>query len=298
MALTLKEIRENTVSARKLMERARKEKFALGAFNLDNQETLKAVARAALAKKSPVILEVSHAEIQSIGIQNIRDMVDNYKNELGIEIYLNLDHSPTIEAAIEGIESGFEFIQLDILSNNPDVSEEDIINQTKYIVEYARLTGAIVESEPHYFAEKGSRFNYEEVKKTFSSPDYVRNFIEDSGIDIFGVAVGNLHAEYNLPKTLDLELLAGIRNVVDCGLSLHGGSGTPEHYFKDAIELGVCKINVNSDIQIEFRDALEKVLKKNPDEISMAGLMDEVVAAVQKVVEEKIDLFGSSGKAV
>lgn len=107
-----------------------------------------------------------------------------------------------------------------------------------------------------------------------------------------------MHSEYNLPKTLDLELLADIASAVKCGLSLHGGNGTPEHYFKDAIDLGICKINVNSDIQIEFRDALEKVLKKNPDEISMARLMDEVVSAVQKVVEEKIDLFGSSGKAV
>lgn len=166
MALALKEIRENTASARKLIERARKEKFALGAFNLDNQETLKAVARAALAKKSPVLLGVSYADIQSIGIMNIRDMVDNYKSELGIEIYLSLDHSPTIEATIDAVESGFEFVQLDILSQQ-GVSEEDIVDQTKYIVEYARLTGAIVESEPHYFAEKGSRFNYEEVKKNF-----------------------------------------------------------------------------------------------------------------------------------
>lgn len=297
MALTLREIRENTANARKLLERARNEGFALGAFALDNQETLKAVSRAALAKKSPVLIEVNHAEIQSLGIQNIRDMVDNYKHELGIEIYLNLYHSPSIEAAIDGIEAGFEFIQLDISQTDSKVTDEDILSQTSYIVDYARLTGALVESEPRYFSKSGNRVKYEEVKDTFSTPEYVKSFVESTGVDIFDINIGNLHGVYDLPKILDLELLADIRNSSDCAFSLHGGSGTPEHYFQDAIKLGVNKVNVNSDIQVEFREALEKALKQNPDEISMSKLMDEVISAVQKIAEEKIDLFGSAGKS-
>ena len=100
MPLTLRQIRENTQDARGLMQRARKEKFAVGAFNLDNQETLKAVVRAAIAKKSPVLVEVSQGEVESLGLDNVRDMVDNYKEEFGIEIYINLDHSPSVESAM------------------------------------------------------------------------------------------------------------------------------------------------------------------------------------------------------
>ena len=151
MPLTLRQIRENTQAARGLMQRARTEGFAVGAFNLDNQETLRAVVKAAMAKKSPVLVEVSQGEVDALGLDNIRDMVDNYKAEFGIEIYINLDHSPSAESAIAGIEAGYEFIHIDISQARHDATEEEIINETRTVVEYARLTGALVESEPHYF---------------------------------------------------------------------------------------------------------------------------------------------------
>lgn len=301
MPLTLRQIRENTEAARNLMQRARAEKFAVGAFNLDNQETLKAVVRAAVTKNSPVLVEVSHGEVQSIGIENVRDMVDNYKRELGVEIYLNLDHAPTLEAAIIGIENGFEFIHIDISQADHDAPEEEIIEKTKFIVNYARLTGALVESEPHYFAggsEKfKKKFNYDEIKKTFSTPEGARRFVEATGIDTYAAAIGNLHGVYPVPKVLDIDLLKRIREAIDCNISLHGGSGTPEHYFKEAVGVGVSKININSDMRAEFRSSLERALKENPDEISVAKLMDEVISSVQQIVEEKIDVFGSAGKA-
>ncbi len=301
MPLTLKKIRENTEAARQLMERARAEHFAVGAFNLDNQETLKAVVRAAVAKQSPVLVEVSHGEVEALGLDNIRDMVDNYKKELDLEIYINLDHSPTVEAAKAGIEAGFEFIHIDVSQANHEATEEEIIAATKEVVEYARLTGALVESEPHYFGGGSAlfkeAFDYEEVKKTFSTPEGTKNFVDATGIDTFAAAIGNLHGSYPVPKILDLDLLQKLRDSVDCNISLHGGSGTPLHYFVDAAKIGVTKININSDMRLAFRNTLDKVLKENPDEIAVIKLMNEVIAAVQSVVEEKIDAFGSAGKA-
>lgn len=301
MGLTLRRIRENTLAARELMERARNEKFAVGAFNLDNQETLKAVVRAALAKNSPVLVEVSKGEVDALGLDNIRDMVDNYKSEFGIEIYINLDHSPSVEDAIDGIEAGFEFIHIDISQSRKDAPEEEIINETRQVVDYARLTGALVESEPHYFGGSSNlhkeEIDYDEIKKTFSTPEGAASFVEATGIDTYAAAIGNLHGKYPVPKVLDLELLEQIRKAIDCNISLHGGSGTPEHYFKSAAKIGVSKININSDMRVAFRNTLEKVLKDNPDEFAVVKLMDEVVGAVQEVVEAKIDAFGSAGKA-
>lgn len=300
MPLTLKEIRQNTNSARELMKRARAEKFAIGAFNLDNQETLKAVVRAAVAKESPVLVEVSHGEVKAMGLDNIRDMVDNYKQELGIEIYINLDHSPSVEAAKAGIEAGFEFIHIDVSQANHDATEEEIIAATKEVVEYAKLTGAIVESEPHYFGGGSAlfkeAFDYEEIKKTFSTPESSKHFVEATGIDTYAAAIGNLHGSYPVPKMLDLELLASIQEAIDVNISLHGGSGTPLHYFVSAAKIGVTKININSDMRLAFRNTLQKVLEENPDEIAVIKLMDEVIEAVQAVVESKIDAFGSAGK--
>lgn len=301
MPLTLRQIRENTAAARDLMNRARSEHFAVGAFNLDNQETLKAVVRAAVAKESPVLVEVSHGEVESLGLDNIRDMVDNYKHELGIEIYINLDHSPSVEAAKAGIEAGFEFIHIDVSQAKHDATEEEIIEATREVVNYAQLTGAIVESEPHYFGGGSAlfkeAFDYEEVKKTFSTPEGSRYFVEATGIDTYAAAIGNLHGSYPVPKILDLELLQAVRGTIDVNISLHGGSGTPLHYFVDAAKIGVTKININSDMRLAFRNTLEKTLKEHPDEIAVIKLMDEVISAVQAVVESKIDAFGSAGKA-
>lgn len=300
MALTLRQMRENSSSARELMKRARAEHFAVGAFNLDNQETLKAVVRAALAKKSPVLVEVSQGEVDSIGLDNIRDMVDNYKAQVGIEMYINLDHSPSVELAFAGIEAGYEFIHIDISGANHQATDEEIISKTIEVVDYAKLTGAMVESEPHYFGGSSNahkeKINYDEIKQTFSTPQGAKQFVEATGIDTFAAAIGNLHGKYSVPKILDLELLKKIRSSIGCNISLHGGSGTPEHYFIEAAKIGASKVNINSDLRIAFRNTLEKVLREHPDEYAVVKLMDEVVEAVQEVVENKIDAIGSAGK--
>lgn len=302
MGLTIAEIRDRTTRARHLMQRARQQKFAVGAFNIDNQETLIAVSRAAQKLNAPVLVEVSQGEVDALGIENIRDLVDNYREEYGIEMYVNLDHSPNVEACKRAIDAGFEFIHIDISQADHDAPASEIIEKTREVVEYARFTGALVESEPHYFAGGSNvhteTIDYEAIKKTFSTPEGARDFVEKTGIDTFAAAIGNLHGKYPVPKELDLDLLAQIREAIDCNISLHGGSGTPLHFFEDAAKIGVSKININTDMRVAFRDTLEKVLRENPDEYAVVKLMPQVYGAVQVVVEEKIVAFGSKGKAV
>jgi fructose-bisphosphate aldolase class II len=287
--------------ARELMERSRRERFAVGAFNVDNQETLVAVARAAQAKESPVLVEVSQGEVDAIGLANMRDLVDNYRAELGIEMYINLDHSPSVEAAKAGIDAGFEFIHIDLSQAKRDATDEEIIAATRQVVAYARTTGALVESEPHYFGGSSNvhteDIDYEEIRKTFSTPEGARAFVDATGIDTFAAAVGNLHGRYPVPKQLDLDLLGSIRDAIGGYISLHGGSGTPGHFFASAAEIGVSKINLNSDMRYAYRTTLERQLREHPDEYAIVRLMGPVIRAVQDVVEEHIDLYGSAGKA-
>ena len=303
MPLTLREIRRNCQQARERMAQARVEKWAFGAFNLDDEATLKAVVQAASKKQAPVLVEVSQGEVDDIGLDNVRDMVDNFKYQYGVEIYVNLDHSPSVEAAKDGIEAGFEFIHIDVSQANHDASDEDIIAATKEVVEYAKLTGALVESEPHYFGGSSNvhkeKINYDEIRKTFSNPETAKHFVETTGIDTFAAAVGNLHGKYPVPKVIDLELLQQIRDAIDCNISLHGGSGTPGHYFRDAVNIGVTKVNINSDMRYVYRTTLEKALKENPGEFGVAKLIGkEVVDEVQKVVESKLKDFNSAGRAL
>lgn len=302
MPITLQQVRANCAKARKRMDAARSGHWAFGAFNLDDQATLIAVARAAQKLNAPVLVEVSHGEVSDIGLENVRDLVDNIKYEYGIEMYVNLDHSPSVEEAKKGIDAGYEFIHIDVSQANHDASDEEIIAATREVVEYAKFTGALVESEPHYFGGSSNlhteTIDYAEIKKTFSSPEGAKAFVAATGIDTFAAAIGNLHGKYPAPKKLDLQLLQDIRDAIDCNISLHGGSGTPGHYFESAVKIGVTKININSDMRVVYRQTLEKVLAANPGEYSVAKLVNkDVVNAVQAVVEEKLATFNSAGKA-
>lgn len=290
------------------MERARGEKFAVGAFNIDNQETLIAICKAAQKFQAPVMVEISNGEAQALGLENVRDMVDNYKKEYGIEVYINLDHSPTVEAAKTAIDHGYEFIHIDISQAHKDdpgsITDKEIVAATKEVVDYATvISGALVESEPHYFGGSSNvhkeAFDYDEIKKTFSTPKGSKDFTKATGIDTFAAAVGNLHGSYPVPKVLDLKLLEQVRRALpkDVNISLHGGSGTPGHFFEDAIQIGVTKININSDMRKAFRTTLERQLKENPDQFAVMKLMGEVMDAVQAVVEDKLKSYNSTGKA-
>ena len=295
-------MQENVRRARELMARSRKMHFAVGAFNVDNQETLLAIARAAQVKRSPVLVEVSQGEVEAIGLANVRDMVDNYRAELGIEMYINLDHSPSVEAAKAGIDAGLEFIHIDLSQAKKNAADEEIISATRAVVTYAAATtGALVESEPHYFGGSSNvheeNIDYAEIRKTFSTPEGAKAFVAATGIDTFAAAVGNLHGLYPVPKQLDLDLLRQIRSAIDVNISLHGGSGTPGHFFQAAAQIGVSKINLNSDMRYAYRTTLEQQLRAHPEEYAIVRLMAPVVRAVQDVVEAHIDLYGSAGHA-
>lgn len=302
MGLSIRQIRDNTVRARHLMQRSRTQHFAVGAFNIDNQDTMIAVMRAAQAKNAPILVEITADEVKALGLDNIRDMVDNYRLEYGTEVYINLDHSPSVDDAKRGIDAGFEFIHIDVSQSNHEATDEEIIAATKEVVEYAKFTGALVESEPHYFGGSSNLhtedIDYEEIKKTFSTPEGAKAFVDATGVDTFAAAIGNLHGKYPVPKELDLELLQRIRDVLDCQISLHGGSGTPLHFFEEAAKIGVSKVNINSDMRYAFRTTLEKTLADNPDQYAVVKIMEPVRQAVQAVVEEKIAAFGSADKAL
>lgn len=298
----LKEIRRSTSKARQLMLRAHQQRFAVGAFNIDSQDILISVIKAAAELRAPVIINLSEAEVEAIGLENARDLVDNYKEEYGVEAYLNLDHGPSVRLAKEAIDAGFEFVHIDISQHDHSAPLDEIIKKTKQVTEYARFTGAIVESEMHYFAGSSNfheeNIDFEEIKKDFTDPRSALDFVHQTDVDIFAASVGNLHGSYPVPKQLNLVLLQQVCDMLPCSVSLHGGSGTPLFYFEEAAKIGVNKININTDVRIAHRKALEKALEENPGEYSVMKLMKVVEEATQKVIEEKIKAFGSAGKAI
>jgi ketose-bisphosphate aldolase len=283
------------------MARSHAEGFAIGAFNVDNLETLLGIARAAQATAAPAFIEASASEVAVLGLANLRDIVDNLVDELGVELYLNLDHAPSVDAAVAAIDAGFELVHIDVSQADHHASDETIVAATRRVVDHARTTGALVEGELRYLPGSSTVHRLppdtEAVAASLSSPDTARAFVEATDVDTFAVGIGNLHGLYAHPKALDLHLLARIRAATHAYLSLHGGSGTPDHIYAAATRGGISKINVNSELRYTYRTTLEREFAEHPHEFATVKLVGPVIDAVQAIVEAKIVAFGSAGRS-
>lgn len=286
------------MSAREWLEKAKREKFAIGAFNVGNLETFKAIVLASANKKSPVIIESSPGETEWMGADNIVDLARNYSQEFGIPVLVNLDHAQTLDECIQAITAGYDLIHFD----GSKLPLNENIEITKKVVDLAHQKGLTVEVEIDHIT--GSSEVHKEAAETeaakgnFSDPGRAKEFMAVSGADIFAAFFGNVHGVFlGGDENLRLDILESIVAVLpDKFFSLHGGSGIPDEQVQSAIQRGIVKVNINTEMRQAFKDTLEKVLQQNPEEYAMYKNEGPVIEAVQKVVEHKIDVFGSANK--
>ncbi len=284
------------MNAKDWFTKARNEKFAVGAFNVGNLETLEAIVAAAKNKKSPVIIEASPGESGFMGYNNLVDLVQNYKDE-GVAIILNLDHATEFEKVKTAFEAGFDYLHFD----GGEYEFEENVKIAKQIVDMAHAKEIMVEGEVDHITgssamHTGEKIAVEQAKGHYSDPQKAREFVERTGVDTYASFIGNSHGLYADEKRLDLNRLKEIREAIPSTfLSLHGGSGVNQDDIRAAVEIGINKINVNTEMRSAYRKELEEQLKANND-VAMYKLYPEIIKEVQEVVEEKIDLFGSANK--
>jgi len=279
-----------------ILTRAKNEGYALGAFNSGNMEVLKAIARASFNQQAPLILETSAGEIEYLGMKNFLSLVENYRQENNLQILTNLDHGPGLEECQNAIENGYNLIHFD----GSALPYEENVKITKILVEQAHEKGLLVEAEmDRIMGESKAHLETPEsiqAQSSYTDPEKAAAFVAATGCDILAVFIGNLHGVYQQEPRLDLERLGLIAEKVPCFLSLHGGSGLFAEDVQKAIQIGrIVKININTELRLAYRSTLENVLRGS-DEVALYKIMPPVIAAVQKVVEEKIQLFGSQGK--
>lgn len=278
------------------MTRAKEEGWALGAFNVGNLETFKAIVQAASNKRSPIIIESSPGETEWLGADNVVDLARNYSQDLNIPILVNLDHSTALEDCQRGIEVGYDMIHFD----GSKLPLEENLKILKQVVELAHQKGLTCEGELDHIggsSEVHAGAASDEIKIQTTDPDQAARFVKESGIDIFAAFVGNVHGLYEGgQKHLDVDLVEKIAQATGVFLSLHGSSGIPEGQVGEAIKRGVVKVNLNTEMREVYKTSLEDVLAKNPEEYAMYKAEGPVVDAIQKLVEHKIEVFGSAGK--
>lgn len=281
------------------LKRAQEEKFAIGAFNGASMETFRAIVQAAAKLSSPVIIEASHGEVEFFGMMEMVAVVRALGKDFKIPVILNLDHAPDLESCLRAIEAGFDYVHFD----GSKMPYEENVRIAKLVVEAAHKKGIPVEGEMDHIG--GSSADHRGVLasdfqqlNTYTDPEKAKKFAQETGVDTFASFVGNVHGLYQGNKNIDLNLLRRIGEALPGKfLSLHGGSGIAGEQIHKAIELGVVKINVNSELRVAFYDTVKKTLDDPKfHETAIYKMMPSAIEAVEEVVAEKILLFGSAGK--
>lgn len=285
------------VSAKEMLNKAREGKYAVGQFNINNLEWTKAILLTAQECNSPVILGVSEgAGKYMCGYKTVVGMVKGMLEELNITVpvALHLDHG-SFEGAKACINAGFSSIMFD----GSQYAIEENIAKTTELVNACNVLGLSLE------AEVGSIGGEEDGvigAGECADPDECKA-IADLGVTMLAAGIGNIHGKY--PENwagLSFETLAAVKEKVgDMPLVLHGGTGIPEDMIKKAISLGVAKINVNTECQLSFQEATRKYIEEGKDQqgkgFDPRKLLAPGFEAIKATVKEKMELFGSIGKA-
>ncbi|MFA5047878.1 MAG: class II fructose-bisphosphate aldolase [Patescibacteria group bacterium] len=284
------------VHIKNLVTQAQKNKYAVGAFNTCNLETTLGIVRAAVKKKSPVIVQVSEATIKYAGLQNIVAIIKSVSNTEGrsVPIALHLDHGKSFEMSVSCIKAGFSSVHIDA----SDLSFENNIKLTKRVAELARSKGVWVQ------AELGSLIGHEGLTKVvipkdadsyMTDPTTVKEFIKRTGVNSLAVSVGAMHGSFKGKEKIQLPRLRKIhQQAPNMPLVLHGASGLSSRDILGAIKLGVRIINIDTDLRIAFTETLRATMKTMPKTFyDPRKVLAPSIETIQDVVEKHIAAFGS-----
>lgn len=281
---------------KEVLHDAEDKRIAIGHFNAPNIEIITAIINAALKLDVPVIIGFSEGERDFFRIKQAVDYVKSVREETGHPIFVNADHTYSLERVKEAIDVGFD----SVIYDGAEKSYEENRDTTREAVEYARASGSdvLVEAELGFIGS-GSKIieappeGAAITEEHMTDPEEAKRFVEETGVDLLAPAVGNLHGILKSGSNphISAERVQAVRTSAGIPLVLHGGSGISDDDFRKGIKAGISQIHVSTELRIAYRKAVEQALIDNPDQLAPYKLMKPVVGAVQSVVEENLRLF-------
>ncbi|EUJ18194.1 class II fructose-1,6-bisphosphate aldolase [Listeria aquatica] len=276
-----------------MLNKALAGKYAVGQFNINNLEWTQAILKAAEAEKSPVILGVSEGAAKYMGgfntvVKMTQGLVEDLK--ITVPVAIHLDHGSSFDSCKAAIDAGFTSVMID--GSHHPIDEN--VAMTKEVVDYAHPKGVSVEAE---VGTVGGTEDGVTGGINYADPQECLRVVKEAGIDALAAALGSVHGPYHGEPKLGFDEMKEISELTGKPLVLHGGSGIPEHQIKKAIELGHSKINVNTECQIVWTAAVREKLAADKDVYDPRKVIGPGVDAIIKTVTEKIQEFGSNGKA-
>lgn len=278
---------------RDLLLAARKGGYAVGAFNCNNMEIVQAIVRAAEAEKAPVIIQASQGAIKYAGLEYIAALGRLAAEQASVPVGLHLDHGTSFEQAIRCIRHGFSSVMID----GSHLSFEENVALTGEVVRVAKAVGVSVEGELGRICGTEDDISVCDRDAAFTDPKEAALFVERTGVDSLAVAVGTAHGVYKGDPDLDFERLRVINDLLGIPLVLHGSSGVPHQDIREAVALGVTKVNIDTDVRAAFVEGVKTVLQESPGEIDPRKVLGPARENMEQKIREKIRVFGSSGKA-
>jgi tagatose 1,6-diphosphate aldolase GatY/KbaY len=282
------------VSTKQMLLEAQKGKYAVPAFNIHNLETIQVVVETASLLKSPVILAATPGTVKYAGIEYLLAIAEVAAGKHIIPIAFHLDHFEDTDHLKDCIDSGCKSVMIDA-SGEPF---EDNVRKVKDIVEYAHSKGVTVEAELGRLGGQEDGLVVDARDSMLTDPEGAAEFVQRTGVDSLAVAIGTAHGLYKSEPRLDFERLAEINRRVNVPLVLHGASGVPEESVRRSIELGICKVNIATELKIPFANAVREYLVQRPEASDPRKYLTPGKEAMRRVVAEKIKMCGSEGKAV
>ncbi|MCU0520091.1 MAG: class II fructose-1,6-bisphosphate aldolase [Anaerolineae bacterium] len=281
------------VTSKELLLDAQKNGYAVGAFNTNNLEITQAIVRAAEAKRAPVLIQISAGALKYAGVEFLPMIVAKAAQMATVPVAIHLDHGPDFKTVITCLRSGFTSIMRDA-SKLPYAEN---VAEVRKVVEVCHAVGVPVEAEIGRIGGAEEHVVVSDREAAMSDPDECARFADDGGFDFLAVAIGNAHGFYKGDPILDFDRLAAIRERVSIPLVLHGASGIPDAQITRAVENGICKINIDTEVRNAFIRTMQDYTSKHPDEIDPRKVFGPCIDAMQAVVESKIEIFRSSGRA-
>ena len=275
-----------------VLDKADREGYAIGAFNCNNMEIVQSIITAAEAEKAPVIIQASQGAIKYAGLNYIIALVRQAAEGTSVPVVLHLDHGTDFDQVMQCIRFGFTSVMYD----GSGMPLEDNISMTCKVLEVARVFGVSVEAELGRIVGTEDDISVDDAEAFLADPEEAERFVTETGVDALAVAVGTAHGLYKGEPKLDFDRLAEINRLVSCPLVLHGASGVSDESIKRTIELGVRKINIDTNIREAFAGSMRSAMEDNPAEIDPRKILGPAREAATKVIREKIRLFGSSDK--
>ncbi len=279
------------VTSKAMLEAALEGHFAVGAFNANNMEQIQGIVDAANEEKSPVILQVSQGAIDYAGLGFATAMVKVAAEEASVPVALHLDHGASFEQNVICLRAGFTSLMFD----GSKLPYEENVAITAKIVEMASVVGIPVEAELGKVLQSRDKVTEEQVRAAMTDPDQAADFVARTGISSLAVAIGSVHAMEAAEAELDIDRLKAIRAKVNIPLVLHGSSGVKESSEVEAIQYGICKINVATMLNQAFIKGILDGYAANPKNIDPRKWLALSRDGVKEVVRSKMRLFGSSG---